>query len=549
MRERRIITVLVIVLTVLYLAVRLTELDRLVTTDEPLWLGRSANFYRALVSGELEYTYQKAHPGGLTMWAGAFAYLLRAPDFGQLSEGNLEDVRSIATVLRSYGYDPLEIMVAAKVSKVLLQGVFFAVSIVYVKKNFGTLAMILAGLLIAWNPFLAGHDALLHIDGLFAITALAAGLSLGNAIAIGSSSMWPWVTAGALAACMWMTRSTGAVLVVIPLALALWAYVHMTLWREPWHRDAWRPLAAVIVWFGAAGLVSFVLLPALWTEPFGTMLRLVVYTVVSGAEGHENPVYFNGEIVYGDPGLLFYPITLLWRSTPVAFVGVIVLAILLVMNRRTRWFSARQAVTIATLLLFAAMFVTGMTLSAKKFDRYILMVYPIMDVLTAAGLSVVLTRAATYLPRLRVPVGIAVTALVAMQAVLLLSVFPYRLDYFNPLLGGMTRVEQFVQLGWGQGGDQAIAFIERDADGRNVIVYTADMPSSYEYFSPQTVQVRRLKRGADVPCDADYVISSIQQSQRGIDAVIPEKLSPKFEIGMGSVRFIQVYEVASDCAE
>src|SRR5690606_29692626 len=164
MRERRIITVLVIVLTVLYLAVRLTELDRLVTTDEPLWLGRSANFYRALVSGELEYTYQKAHPGGLTMWAGAFAYLLRAPDFGQLSEGNLEDVRSIATVLRSYGYDPLEIMVAAKVSKVLLQGVFFAVSIVYVKKNFGTLAMILAGLLIAWNPFLAGHDALLHID-------------------------------------------------------------------------------------------------------------------------------------------------------------------------------------------------------------------------------------------------------------------------------------------------------------------------------------------------------------------------------------------------
>src|SRR5262245_42514254 len=60
-----------VALLALILAPRLNELDALVTPDEPLWIGRSANFYEALSSGHLADTYQFVHPGVPVMWLGA----------------------------------------------------------------------------------------------------------------------------------------------------------------------------------------------------------------------------------------------------------------------------------------------------------------------------------------------------------------------------------------------------------------------------------------------------------------------------------------------
>ena len=59
-----------VIVIALYAGVRLLDLDRLVTTDEPFWLGASANFYRALKTGDFANTYQLEHPGVLTMWGG-----------------------------------------------------------------------------------------------------------------------------------------------------------------------------------------------------------------------------------------------------------------------------------------------------------------------------------------------------------------------------------------------------------------------------------------------------------------------------------------------
>ncbi|MEK6222773.1 MAG: hypothetical protein N2D54_11060, partial [Chloroflexota bacterium] len=42
---------------------RLATVEQYVTTDEVLWLYRSANFYYAIGQREFEETYQKFHPG------------------------------------------------------------------------------------------------------------------------------------------------------------------------------------------------------------------------------------------------------------------------------------------------------------------------------------------------------------------------------------------------------------------------------------------------------------------------------------------------------
>lgn len=159
---------------VLYAAVRLLNLDMVVTTDEPFWLGRSGNFYRALVTGDLEHTYQMAHPGVITMWSGAIAYMLYFPEYAQLAAGNMNVPYGIEKHLRDMGQDPLQLMVAAKTVKILVQSVFFAISLFYLRKIIDPETTIVAGFLIAFSPMMSGFDSALHVDGLFTTICFAA---------------------------------------------------------------------------------------------------------------------------------------------------------------------------------------------------------------------------------------------------------------------------------------------------------------------------------------------------------------------------------------
>ena len=73
-RDRPLLTIVALLgLAALIWLPRGLELDRAVTTDESIWLARSGNFYQALANGDLDETFQYAHPGVTTMWAGAVA--------------------------------------------------------------------------------------------------------------------------------------------------------------------------------------------------------------------------------------------------------------------------------------------------------------------------------------------------------------------------------------------------------------------------------------------------------------------------------------------
>ena len=81
-----------IILLVLLIAIilpRTLDLDQYVTTDETLWLQRSANFYYALGQREFEQTYQEVHPGVSIMWAGALGFQVKYPEYRGMGQGYL----------------------------------------------------------------------------------------------------------------------------------------------------------------------------------------------------------------------------------------------------------------------------------------------------------------------------------------------------------------------------------------------------------------------------------------------------------------------------
>lgn len=547
--SRRFQVLAALFLAALYLFPRLMHLDASVTTDEPIWLGRSANFYLALFRGNFADTFQFAHPGVPTMWAGMIGYWFAFPDYAREYTNNFELTFEIHQRIRASGLSELDVLIAARMSKVVLQAIFFLIAIVYCHRRFGGVVATLTGIIIALDPFLIAHDRLLHVDGLFAITSFAAVMALADAFVTGWARARPWVIAGILAAFAWLTRSTGIVLVAV---LAGWMLIDLV--TERWSADRSfvsrfrHRLRPALIWGAAAFLATVAMWPALWVAPLRTLDFMLDWTTKAAERGHALPTFFDGTIQYGDPGLLFYPVTLLWRLTPLTLVGVALFTGFLITDAMYRHLSGGRVQTIGIATTFAVLYLIGMSLGEKKFDRYILPVYPIVDLIAALGFA---TAATTLIHTVtldrRIVMATTLALIVIVQGGSYWSARLYPLDYYNPLLGGLDRAINEVRVGWGEAHKEAAEFILARAGGEEVTVRMSGTRGPLLYFLPEPVVVQpyRFETVADWE-STDYYVSSIQQWQRDIrDEVIDylEQFEPVKVVTIDGVPFIKVYKL------
>lgn len=535
-----------------YLGIRLLDLDRLVTIDETLWIGRSANFLNAIVHADWELTYQMAHPGVMTMWAGALGFAVVLPEFARLHPEQVSPSALVHDPLREVGADPLQILIALRIAKLIMQTIVFLIGVWFLRRLFGGHVAFFSGLMIALEPFLIGHDRLLHIDGLFAASAFTATLAIALA-ARERSSLRLWVVAGVLSAIAWLSRTPG--LMLVPVAgLAIVA----SAWIE--HRRSlrclltWAVARAMIVRFTvfsiALVLFSVILWPALWAAPQATFAAIVAFSENAAVVGHETTQVFNGDVVKGDPGPWYYPVTLAWRLSPLTVAGVVLFLALLLVARRMV-VRDREGLPLLIIGGFGAVYFLGMTLAAKKFDRYILPDYPVLVLLSALGwigAGALIWRHHNAFARgaVVVLIGVVLTA----QGAIAISTRPYGLTYFSPLLGGMPAAEGNLLLGWGEGLDEAAEIILAQPRGEHAVVATSNNRTSLLYFLPATAEVLPARsKGTDATVLAwaqmDYYVAYTMQWQRNGSFEISylEQFEPIGTVDVNGVEFARVYDV------
>jgi len=530
----------------------------MVTTDEPIWLARSGNFYRAIRSGDFIHTYQMAQPGVMTMWAGAVAYWIKAPEFATFQTTNLDDVYSFEKVLRANGIDPLSMMVAAKVSKVLLQSLFFAIGTAFLFRLVRPRVAWLASGLIILSPFLTGFDFILHVDGLFTTICFAALLSIVYASlhsplqgSFESGIGW-WIVAGALSACAWLTRSTGVLLIGVA-GLSLLHELHAVrggTWFPGW-RSVWSAAVRLFLWLMAGALTTVLLLPALWVDPGGVLSKLWSWSSNAASEGHENPTFFMGEIHQGNPGWAVYPIVTVWRTTPVEWFGVLAFVILLPWMLRRRSLSKDSLRLVIVAVVFAVVYLAAMSIGAKKFDRYILPIFPVIALIAALGIDALLGWATSRFRRMPDLVRVGTVALViAVQGYSMIQVLPYRLDYYTPLLGGPEGAQHVLQMGWGQGDREVVEFLDDQVPGDSrVVMQTSAVPSAFSYFMDDDSPISIEGFGMSTPAEwyeTDYYVAGIQETQRDMASGyrILQRYEPVKTIDIGGVPYFMIYTPA-----
>lgn len=541
----------VILLLVGILVPRLVALDRLVTPDEYRWLVRSANFYDALSQGDLANTYQIEHPGVLTMWAGLFGFLSYFPAYSDQAAGQIEWwYDELGPFLKSHGYDPLELLVASRLNMILATALVLVVGFWLAIRLLGFWPAAIGFLLIALDPFHTALSRLLHVDGLSSTLALLSLLAFLTYLYRGKQK-WDLVISGAAAGLAWLTKSP--MLFLIPFAVLLVLLELFEKWRQQRRlvrSDLLQAFFPLIVW-GSVGLAVFILLwPAMWVDPIHTLRRIGGAMVDYAGQGHDSQLFFNGIITEGDPGASFYPITYLWRTTPVVLLGL-GLAIFAWVFPRFRLITPTQRRSLGMLLLFTLLFAVFMTLGAKKFDRYLLPVYLPLDLVAGVGWVAAVTWIRQQPQRWAQALApVLLAGVVAGQVGVTVSSYPYYLSYYNPLLGGAARASEVMMVGWGEGLDQAAHFLNSQPGAVNRQVATGVWSTTFSYYYIGPVVSSRFEPGANVAEDwvnSDYYVLYINEKQRGkISNDLTDYLStlkPVHRIEINGIDYVYIYDI------
>jgi len=352
----------------------------------------------------------------------------------------------------------------------------------------GRRVALVAGILLAVEPFLVGHSDVLHTDAMVTMFGAVSVLALLAARiptrpaaepddadpdadagppatdAAGTGWSLPLVAlGGAFAALTLLTKSNGVVTALggpglVVLAATVSELRAGTLRARDWILGLAR---AGAVWLGVFLVIGVALWPALWVAP-RTQISLLRRSLLQ--VGSPNIQFFRGTITT-DPGWTFYPVNLGFRLSPWLLVGggVAVAAVGAQLARRR---PLGPPWVLAVLLSMPAVYLVAITKASKKFDRYALPVVPFLAILLAVVVVAAVARARRRWPVPdRAVAGVALVAtalLVAHTAVLA----PYAVSYVNPLVGGQRRAESTILLGWGEGTERlALTVVDREGAG------------------------------------------------------------------------------------
>lgn len=409
---------------------RIWGLGAFLTADEKNWMGRSYEFIRAVKDLRFNDTLQTTHPGVTTLWIVGLAitakswlvhvpfsyqnliYFVKAAQF-PIALLNALAIPVMYLFLRKLFMKPRfatpEEQATASTSGVFLTGRFFP---------------LLASLFIALDPFLIGHSRVAHVDALLASFMFLAALSTMIYAREWYKRSW-LITSAVLTALAILTKAPAVFLV------PFW-------WLVVFPAKRFRDFA---LWLVVISVLFVTLWPAMLfvPDPKGNVLLLKRDLGAATVTPHDTNEEYTLEANH-------YLATLLARTTSVtlAFSGLAVVWLLakIPMTKsqgpiKSQWF----------LVAYVSFFIVMMTLVAKKGDRYILPVFPALDVLAAFGIG--------FLGRYRRVLGVVA---VMYLALVVWSYHPYAIAYSNPLF----RDNLSQELGWGEGLEQVAHWLNQN---------------------------------------------------------------------------------------
>ncbi len=537
--------VVVLLLLTLSMGLRLTGLQRFIANDEIRWTCRSIQFREALRQRDWAGTFRVGHPGVVTTWLGA-AFIPRgqaqAENSCRVSKGGMELDR-VATTSEERTRHIAELgqlLFNGRVGVPLFTSLCITVVYILMRLNFGPRVAVLGLILIALDPFFLALSRVLHVDAV--LTGLMAVSLLGTLAALRHSGS----RIGYLGLLALSGTATGlAMLQKSPAAfLVPWTALLLTAHacREGMDRQALLRVGRDLAFWGLVLIIVYMAVwPAMWSNPLNTVRKVAEKAVGYAEEGHEPGNYFLGQPVQ-EPGWGYYPVAVTFRLSPLVLIGLIASLIWLVQGREP----VRHRFGVAAPLLYSVLFGAFMSLGAKKFDRYLLPIFPALEIVAATGLlglvQVADTRLRDLLPRPLSIYPIAYLIVLVIQLSLVLPHYPHYLTYYNPLLGGLRQAKDALVVGWGEGYEKAAAYLNARPNAPELQVAVPTFTAFAPLFSGETLSISNYSAS-----QTDYVVFYLSQVQREHDQTLMEqyfsnpRAEPEYIVTLHEVDYAWIY--------
>ena len=559
----------VIGLILLMILPRLTALNQYLIVDETdRWLW-AKDFVGALSRGDLAGTLVgDGYPGIVPVWAETIWVLLEAGR-RSLVEGQWLGDTGLAHLLHEWDRNA---MLMQQRLPIVLLNTALALAIVWaVWRLFGKRTALVSGLLIALDPFYLSDSRVNRAEAV--ITGLMT-LSMLYLIFYYRRRHFRYVLiSGVLGGLSFLTKIQALVILPVVALAGFLIYVDPLPSIAPRLRGNGRAgssknpggirqtlrvsFPAVLKfgagWAAAACLTWLVLWPSMWVTPLETLTLVFNYTTRKvGAEGVN--LFFLGQ-TYRDtaPGILFYPVVFFMRITPLALLGLAGAAFAGVRQWQTARSSGRAALPGdpfaagggVILVVYVLLYALIMTVGSHKQDRYLMPVFLGLDILAAMGLVYGWVWLKQKVDRPAPPVlgWILLAGLAVIQAATVLPHHPYYYSYFNPLFGGGQTAVRTLRIGWGEGMDQAGAYLAAKPNSENLAVGTRFGRNMLD-FKGELLTLGQDGRWTH----ADYIVLYIQQVQRRLDPSSGfidyfQARSPEKVITLGGIDYAWIYPI------
>ena len=236
---------------------------------------------------------------------------------------------------------------------------------------------------------------------------------------------------------------------------------------------------------------------------------------------HEVEHFFLGKVV-NDPGWLFYIFVLSIKSTPLILPLTCVACFFLWKQRKRSETAMCQFKMGCTLLAGVVLFTVCFSITDKKFTRYLLPVFPIIEVLAAIGFVKLLRFSISHFSDRSGSFSkafIAGSCLVFffIQVVPVCALHPYYGTYYN-LCWKVTDITQIITAGDASGLELAAKYINRNPNASQMSVQVSSLGSPYfrHYFKGRTYRTAKNNiSDIDRLPEIDYEVVFIRDSQIG----------------------------------
>ncbi|MGJ3248791.1 MAG: glycosyltransferase family 39 protein [Elainellaceae cyanobacterium] len=541
----------VISIFVVSVALRVWAIAIPLNSDEAKWLSRGANFINSLLAGDLAGTYGSPHPGVPNMWITGIGMALNC----QLSRWFPDWLGSNQPSQLGACTETLPFAASLYVLPRLLQAGITAACMVglylLTRRLLGRAIALFSIILIILEPFFLAYQRFVTTDAIqsdfsvLAILLMVIYLRGEQNGAMGhhqNEGDRRWLVASGI--CLGLATASKMIgLFVIP-GIVLWmALTEASITNFP--KRGWRRQIVDCLRWAATALVTFIAIyPVMWIQPSYTVIRIVNGLLDESARGD---FFFLGDPT-DSPGLLFYPVVLAFRLSPVMQMGLILylcIALFPQIGRKTGQTGgqanapqigsdmgtdiqsglssplSRRSELLA--LGLSALCILGILSAAQtKIDRYVTFVLPILAILAAAGwvalLNTIRLRSSSVAPMMhpkRITIG--AIALAIGQFMILLPEFPYFITYYNPLLGGAAVARDVLMIGQGEGLDRAARWLNQLPNSDQLTVASWHRSVLAAYFRGRAIRVPKYNEPDDEFWLAThYVVFYVNQLQRSL---------------------------------